>query len=255
MIQTITLDELHADTVARFGVVRLEVGEALSPSDFLAVATRLGKPQPFALRKYRPEDFPPEVTLLDTHADPMNTAPRSFGEGWHQDSTFLDDPPAFTVLHAHAVPSRGGETLFSDTRPVLAALSAEERKAIATLSLEHAVRGTYRVSVNDLGRPIEDVLADLPRARHPLVFRHPRGGETLFLSPLYTRDDVAPELRPLWERLVAMIAAREVVHHWKVGEILVWDNRVVLHAATGYQGEERRRLLRTVIFDPMQSAA
>jgi taurine dioxygenase len=255
MITTIALEELTADSVARHGVVRLDAGRKLSAGELVDVARRVGKPKAFGLAKYRPDGFPPEATLIDTHGDGMTAAPRGFGEGWHQDSTFLAAPPEFTVLHAWDVPDCGGDTLFADTRPALSELSAGDVEALEELRLEHCVRGTYRIAPSDAGRRLEEVRASLPAAGHPAVLRHPRGGTTLLLSPLYTNDSLPPEDRPLFERALAAVVRGQAAHRWRAGEILVWDNRVVLHAATPYVGEQRRRLVRIVVDDAAGAAS
>ncbi len=186
-------------------VVHIRAGGPLDPQAFLELAARLGPPVSFALTKYRPADFPREVTLIDSHGDGLMAAPRGFGEGWHQDSTYLERPPAFTVLHATDAPDAGGRTLFADTRPGLTAMSENEKAMLRTLRLEHAVRHTYRVVPADIGRSIGEISARLAAAHHEVVMRHPRGGETLRLSPLYTEPYLEAPVRPLsfaepWER-------------------------------------------------------
>jgi taurine dioxygenase len=249
MVHRIPLAQLHPSCVAHHGVVCIDGGAPLSPTEFLDVARLLGRPEAFGLPKYRPDGFPPEVTLIDTHGDGMAAAPRGFGEGWHQDSTYLPKPPEFTVLHALDVPPSGGETLFADTRPALAAISSDDRGALKVLTLEHAVRGSYRISERDVGRSVQDLLSGLPKALHPVVFRHPRVRETLLLSPLYTLDGLKPEVRPLFHRVLREVLKGQIAHRWRAGQLLAWDNRVVLHAASPYHGEERRRLIRTVVRD------
>lgn len=255
MIAEVSLEQFTPENVTRGGVVRLTVGRKLSPEEFLAVASRLGAPEPFGLPKYRPDGFPPEVTLIDTHGDGVTAAPRGFGEGWHQDSTFLSAPPEYTVLHALDVPVSGGDTSFADTRPALLSLPAEERVALRGLDLEHSVLGTYRITPKDAGKTLGELSRGLPRTRHPAVFPHPRGGETLLLSPLYTSAELSAEIRPLFDRALEEVVRGAVVHRWTSGEILAWDNRVVLHAASAYRGEERRRLIRTVVRDAARGAS
>lgn len=255
MIPAIPLERLTADCVSRHGVVRLEAGKRLSAEELVDIAGRLGKPEAFGLTKYRPAGFPPEATLIDTHGDGVTAAPRGFGEGWHQDSTFLENPPEFTLLHALDIPSRGGDTAFADTRPALAEISAADREALSNVRLEHSVRDSYRISASDSGRRIEQVLAGLPSARHPAVLRHPRVGDTLLISPLYTKDGLDLETRPVFERALKAVVRGRIVHSWTAGETLIWDNRVVLHAAAAYLGDERRRLIRTVARDVEAAAS
>jgi taurine dioxygenase len=252
VISVIALDELTPDRVSECGVVCVRLGAALSPHQFLQTVAPFGTPVPFGLRKYRPLDFPAEVTLLDSHGDGLTAAPRGFGEGWHQDSTYLRDPPAYTVLHAHHAPEAGGATLFADTRVALPLISAEERGVLETLRLEHAVRHTYRVTPEDVGRRLEEISRDLAVTHHEVIVNHPRGGTTLRLSPLYTAPYVPRAVRPLFDRLVATITERSFKHQWQVGDLVVWDNRVVLHAVEPYTGSARRCLIRTLVRDRLE---
>ncbi len=249
MIETIKLGELSPDVVSLWGVVRIALGEKLSPEGLLEVASKLGKPEGFVLPKYRPAGFPPEVTLIDTHGDGVSAAPRGFGQGWHQDSTYLADPPQFTVLHSLEVPSSGGDTMFADTRPALRALSEDDREALKNTSLEHSVRDSYRISAKDAGRSLDELRRSLPSASHPAVFSHPRGGTSLWLSPLYTQGGLDERSRPLFERAMKEVVKTRTNYSWRAGEILVWDNRVVLHAASSYAGDQRRLMMRTMARD------
>lgn len=253
MIASLTVRELTPEAVARHGVVRVAAGRRLSPAELVALAARVGRPKAFSLAKYRPAEFPPEVTLLDSHGDGVTAAPRGFGEGWHQDSTFLSAPPEYTVLHAWDVPEAGGETAFADTRPALAALTADERASLGRMKVRHALRSSYRVSAADVGRRLQDVLAGLSSAEHPALAAHPRGGDALLLSPLYAKDGVAPEDRPLYGRVLREVVRSRFAHRWSAGDVLIWDNRVVLHAAAAYKGDARRRLIRVVAHDEAAS--
>ncbi len=249
VIKTIRLEDFNPASVSAHGVVRLSSEKKYTPEEFLEIASRLGKPQSFGLSKYRPSRYPPEVTVLDNRGDGITAAPGTFGEGWHQDSTFLSDAPAYTVLHAWDVPADGGDTLFADTREILQTYCEETRKKLSALSLVHSVRSTYRVATKDVGLTLDEIMQGLPKSQHPLVFQHPRGDTTLMISPLYTQGGLSANDRELVDQLLEKIVSRQLVYKWKAGDIIAWDNRVVLHAATGYAGDERRRLIRTVVQD------
>ena len=249
MIPILELEQLSAQKISDYGVVHVKLSHYLTPDTFLAIASRLGKPVPFGLKKYCPEGFPPEVTLIDTLGDGMTAAPRGFGEGWHQDSSFLPDPPAFTVLHAYDIPSRGGDTLFADTRKALATLCPSDIQELRTTTFEHSVHSSYRITSQDVGLPLEEVRSRLPKTHHPAIMAHPRGGSTLWISPLYVQTNLQPQTKPLFDRVLAEILKHQIVHQWSAYDLILWDNRVVLHAASAYNGSERRRLIRTVVED------
>ncbi len=249
MIQTITLDQLNPESVSNYGVVKIDSSAQLCPQELVNISRKLGKPYPFNLSKYRPKDFPSEVILIDNRGDGITSAKAGFGEGWHQDSTYLMKPPAFTMLHALDVPSNGGETLFADTRLALASISKSDFHILRSLYLEHSVQGSYKISENDVGQTFDEIRSKLPKAIHPVLFNHPYVGNTLYLSPLYTKNGLKKKIASLIDRVLNEVIKNQIVHKWKNGQILVWDNRVVMHAASKYLGNERRRLIRTVIHD------
>lgn len=246
-MKRISLNELSAETVSRFGVVCVPTENPPNPDALIEVAQRVGKPVPFGLGKYQTADLPREITVLDNLGDGVTAAPRSFGEGWHQDSSFLPSAPAFTMLLALDVPSSGGETLFADTRAGLSGVGESELTYLKDISLLHSVGPTYRVVPKDIGKSVQELCDSLPRAQHPLLFNHPVAGNTLLISPLYTSLNLEADNKDIVDSLLGKILREAFSHDWTVGDIVVWDNRVVLHCAPGYAGVERRRLMRVVI--------
>lgn len=246
-MKKITLDELSAETVSRFGVVCVPTESPPNPDSLIEIAQRVGKPVPFGLGKYQTAELPREITVLDNLGDGVTAAPRSFGEGWHQDSSFLPSAPAFTMLLALDVPSSAGETLFADTRAGLSGASESELADLANISLLHSVGPTYRIAPKDIGKSVQELCDSLPRAQHPLLFNHPIAGNTLLISPLYTSLNLQADTKHIVDSLLDKILRESFSHNWTVGDIVVWDNRVVLHCAPGYAGVERRRLMRVVI--------
>ncbi|MCK6263967.1 TauD/TfdA family dioxygenase [Vibrio sp. ZSDE26] len=249
MIHRISLDELCAKTVSDFGVVCIDLDVPLSPVEFVQASKKLGSVVPFELSRYRPNEYPKEVTLIDNLGDGLTAAPPCFGEGWHQDSSFLPNAPEYTLLHALDVPSDGGETHFSDTRQGWSRLPEPLREVLRGYELTHAVRDSYRLVPKDVGRSLGELLHSLPHSSHRLVQNHPRVGETLFLSPLYTSRNLTEDQQVGYSTVYKEVLKDQVTHYWQPSQILAWDNRVVLHCASGYAGTQRRRLIRTMVQD------
>ncbi|XZE56632.1 hypothetical protein SH139x_002755 [Planctomycetaceae bacterium SH139] len=80
-MKSITVNQLSAATVSRFGVVHVQTNGLTTPERLIQIAKRIGKPVPFGLGKYQAKSLPREVTVLDNHGDGVSAAPRSFGEG------------------------------------------------------------------------------------------------------------------------------------------------------------------------------
>ena len=182
-----------------------------------------------------------------------------FAENWHADWSFQASPPAGTCLMAVDIPPVGGATLFANQHMAWEALSAEQQARYADLIAVHSARlpyapdGTY--GARDKGRsmdirPSEAALATQP---HPLVPAHPETGRRGFYSTLgyiigiegMAQDAAIALLMELqaWqgdERFVYR-------HRWEPDMLVMWDNRSVLHRATGGYEGHRRELHRTTI--------
>ena len=182
-----------------------------------------------------------------------------FAENWHSDWSFLKQPPAGTCLLAVDIPPTGGDTLFADQIAAFAALPPAEQARYSRLTAIHSARGayapdgTYGAKDSDRSmaiRPSEDARAT---RTHPLVAVHPETGERgLFSCAGYIVgiEGMADEQAfPLLRDLLAWQTRDEFVyrHHWEPGMLIVWDNRSLLHRATGGYEGHRRELHRTTI--------
>ena len=153
----------------------------------------------------------------------------------HQDYSFAD-PVGGIALYALEVPASGGETGFIDTRRALERLHPHQRQRIQDLEAVHFERFARGETPN--------------RVRHPVVLRHPvTGRQSLFVDPLFTESLVglAPEvgtslLRELWAALEDPALAHW--HRWEIGDLIVWDNLVLMHARNVFDADERRTLRR-----------
>jgi taurine dioxygenase len=182
-----------------------------------------------------------------------------FAENWHSDWSFLAEPPAGTCLLAIEVPPVGGDTLFADQHTAWEALP-ERRKAeleglaaIHSARLAYAPQGTY--GERDKGRSMDIRPSDTAMAtqRHPLIATHPETGRRGFFSAFGYIIGIEgmsdAEALPLLRELYAWQTRDEFVHRqrWEPGMLVLWDNRAVLHRATGGYEGHRRELHRTTI--------
>lgn len=182
-----------------------------------------------------------------------------FAENWHSDWTFLDRPPSGTCLMAIDIPPAGGDTLFADQVAAFAALPEARKDELRGLTAIHSARlayapdGTY--GEKDEGRsmaikPDESANATQP---HPLVHKHPETGEEALFScagyivGIEGMDDASA--MGLLVELLGWQTRDEFVyrHKWQPDMLVIWDNRAVLHKATGGYEGHRRELHRTTI--------
>ncbi len=185
-----------------------------------------------------------------------------FAENWHSDWSFLREPPAGTCLAGIAIPPVGGDTLFADQVAAFAALPAERKDRLRSLIAIHSARLAYAPEGSygdrDEGRSMAIRPDQSAREiqRHPLVRRHSETGEEALFSTLgYIVGIAGMEdgeafalLRDLaeWQTRDAFVHRRR----WKPGMVVMWDNRSVLHRATGGYEGHRRELHRTTIAAP-----
>ena len=185
-----------------------------------------------------------------------------FAENWHSDWSFLPKPPAGTCLAAVEIPPAGGDTLFADQGAAFAALPDERKDYLRSLTAIHSASRGYAPTGlygdNDEGRsmairPSEEALKTQP---HPLITSHPETGEeTIFCSLSYVvgiegMDEM--EAMQFVMELSEWQTRDEFVyrHHWQPGMVILWDNRSVMHKATGGYEGHRRELHRTTIAAP-----
>jgi taurine dioxygenase len=183
-----------------------------------------------------------------------------FAENWHSDWSFQPRPPAGTCLYAIKVPPVGGDTLFANQHMALDAMPAvlrrriEGRLAIHSAKRAYAPDGVYGAA-DQSGRsmnirPSKDAEAE---RHHPLIRRHDETGrEGLFscygyIIGIVGMDDA--EAIPLLLELYQWQSreAFQYRHKWQAGTLLIWDNRSLLHAATGGYDGHQRLLHRTTI--------
>lgn len=182
-----------------------------------------------------------------------------FAENWHSDWSFLERPPAGTCLIAIDIPPQGGDTLFADQQAAFAALPDDRKEelrqltAIHSAQLAYAPEGTY--GEKDAGRSMAIRPSEAARdcRTHPLIRKHPETGIEGFFSTLgyiigIEGMDQAEAIALLAE-LAQWQSRDEFVyrHQWEDGMLVMWDNRAVLHKATGGYEGYRRELHRTTI--------
>jgi alpha-ketoglutarate-dependent 2,4-dichlorophenoxyacetate dioxygenase len=168
---------------------------------------------------------------------------------WHSDASFREVPGALSMLYAHVVPPSGGETEFADLRAAYDALPPETKAKIDPLIAEHSIFH----SRGQLGHTdyTETERAALPNVRHKLVRTHPGSKRKTLYMGSHASHIVGwpmPDGRLLLRDLMEHATQREFVHrhHWRVGDLVIWDNRCTLHRGRPYDDARHARDLRRV---------
>jgi alpha-ketoglutarate-dependent 2,4-dichlorophenoxyacetate dioxygenase len=189
--------------------------------------------------------------ILD--ADDQRATYQQGNQLWHTDSSFRQKSATWSMLHARIVPPDGADTEFVDTRVAYEALPAAMRAKLDGLIAEHSIWHS-RAKLGGYV-PSEEERQSRPPAQHPLVRLHPGSGrKALYIASHASHILGMPvdEGRALLDELVAHATQPQFVyaHKWRVGDLLIWDNRCTLHRATPYESQAYvRDLRRTTIID------
>jgi alpha-ketoglutarate-dependent 2,4-dichlorophenoxyacetate dioxygenase len=174
---------------------------------------------------------------------------------WHSDSSFKEVPSLCSLLSARVVPPEGGATEFASARAAWPSLpEALRRRAEGAVAIHHFAWSRDQIRP---GFFTEAERAEYPPVRHPVVRVNPvNGRKNLFLGAHASHVEGLPveEGRALLRELQAHVTQPRFCyrHEWRVADLVIWDNRCVLHRATPYDTARHRRLMQrtTVSGDP-----
>jgi taurine dioxygenase len=227
----------------------------LGAAELSAFGRHFGTPRQHALIKYRHAEHPDVSWLTNVDADgKVDWYGVKRATDWHTDSTYEDELPLLAILHAKEVPSEKGGTMFADMRAAYAGLPEAKKQQLAGLTGLHGRScgpAGERLYGDDKGVTEKQYLG-LPR---PAVVPHPVTGEPiLFVNPMHVHGFTGmprEQAWPLIEELAAHSAEERFTyyHHWRVGDVLMWDERATMHRGAGdARPEERRIMLRTIVY-------
>ena len=201
-----------------------------------------------------PETFA-DVSNLDKNQHPFarDDRRRLFAIGnrlWHSDSSFKPTPAKYSILNARSTPSKGGNTEFADMRAAYDALDNEMKAEVADLICEHSqVFSRQQLGFTDFTDEERERFAPV---RQTLVRVHPTTGRVSLYLASHAGAIVGwpmPEARSFLRDLVEHATQREFVHkhEWRVGDLVIWDNRQTMHRARPFPAEEARDMRRTTL--------
>lgn len=175
---------------------------------------------------------------------------------WHSDMTYIETPPPASILLGIEIPTRGGETYFADQYAALAALPKPLRNRIQTLTVKHDAAHT---SIGKL-RPGFKAFADpreAPGAIHSMIRQHEETGrDALYLGRrewAYIPGLSLDESEGLLDELFSFVALPQNVwqQQWQPNDIIIWDNRRVMHRRDGFDQSERRLMKRCQVLSKL----
>ncbi|MDA1098651.1 MAG: TauD/TfdA family dioxygenase [Proteobacteria bacterium] len=229
-------------------------GAPLRPVDFANVARRFGEPQLQLLRNQRDAEAP-EVSILDsTYASP-DDKPQDLRQvrltGWHTDDSYFEVPAKATLLQSIEIPDSGGQTSFCNTRLAYEDLDPAEKDRLAGLRAVHGY-DTARAPARPKARTQAEV-DETPEVVHPLVRTHEDTGKKSFYFNANRTDRVLDVAHGESEEILDFIHAAMTQpryrydHEWRVGDLLIWDNRCLVHAVNMDFPVGQRRLHQRIL--------
>jgi taurine dioxygenase len=231
--------------------------QRITPAQHVAFSRRFGPLQIHVQKKFQLAGQP-EVLIVsnirDAQGEPIGLG--DAGAFWHSDLSYKETPSLGSLLHAQELPAVGGDTLFADQHAAYEALPAALKARIATLQAEHSYLARYEeLRQRNPWRPklTPEQIAEVAPAVHPVVRTHPATGrKALFVSEHFTTRILGvPEAES--QALLAELFAASVLpqfvyrHEWQPHDLVFWDNRSVVHLASGTPDSERRKLYRTTV--------
>lgn len=164
---------------------------------------------------------------------------------WHSDSSFRSVPTYVSIMSAHEVPEQGGETEFVSARAAYGRLPVAEQARIDPLVVIH----DYVFSRSKVAPVSASHAASLPPVRQRLVRANPANGARNFYIGSHARSIEGwsdADSRALIDGLQEEVTRAESIysHRWEVGDLVIWDNRCLLHRGAGYDADAYRRRMR-----------
>jgi taurine dioxygenase len=225
--------------------------QKLAPVAFRDAMARFGTPMLRKQLEHTPECA--EVNIISSEdRDTLGDGRKIVnGANWHTDDSFMREPCSLTMLYGVVVPSRGGDTQFTNMYAAYEDLPAETRRRIDPLKVVHKYHSRRKLTYVST-RPAEE-MAVMPEATHPLVRTHPETGrKALYLNPNRMERIIGLEQEEsdrLLDELIAHATQMKYQyrHVWQQGDIVIWDNRCTMHKANADYPEGERRLMHRVI--------
>ncbi|NOT85580.1 MAG: TauD/TfdA family dioxygenase, partial [Methylococcaceae bacterium] len=183
------------------------------------------------------------------------------GRYWHTDCQFEKKPLSFTSIYPLVFPKSARETSYIDMAAVYKKLPLELRNYVDGAMAIHEGQMRYKVQASDIDRSLRELLdridAEVPPVAHPAVIEHPVTGEKiLYISSGFTTKLAGlsyEENQRVMQALFDFIEQPEHIHthYWEEGDLIIWDNRPLLHKASAIKPGEKSKSYRIGMYDDL----
>jgi taurine dioxygenase len=223
-------------------------GQSLAPEQLLAFGRIFGDLQRHVLQQFTLPGFPEIYVLSNEIVDGKEIGNRNIADSYHTDFSYMRRTTAYTILYAVKVSPVGGNTLFATTYASYERLPEDKKQELSKLQVVFSYRSLYRHTDNRVPLTAEQ-LARTPNVKHPMVRTHPHTGRRgLYLGSEEVTgiDGVSVHAASAMLRdLMDYATSPEFVlsYRWSPGDLVIWDNRGLLHSGTPY---DRDKYVRTI---------
>ncbi|MDA0341860.1 MAG: TauD/TfdA family dioxygenase [Proteobacteria bacterium] len=220
------LEAFHANQILVFR------DQDLTKDEQIAFTEQFGTLERHALSNRGTSDSP--FVHIVTNLDPAGRPTGKLGSTrWHSDKSFRPAPSMATILHAKILPPNGGDTCFANMYAAYESLDEAEKGELDALKVVHS----WELSRENINRKLSaEETADAPPQTHPLARVHPETGRKGLFMGMHASHLEGMDMAEGRARIEALEghATQEKFtyrHHWRAGDLLMWDNRCLLHRA------------------------
>ncbi|MFI9249919.1 TauD/TfdA dioxygenase family protein [Streptomyces sp. NPDC053069] len=223
-------------------------GQDLTPQQFLDLGTRLGQPETYYEPMYHHPELPEIFVSSNVPENGKQIGVPKTGKFWHADYQFMPDPFGITLIYPQVIPQKNRGTYFIDMGRAYERLPEDLKKQIAGTYCRHSVRKYFKIRPQDVYRPLSEIIDEVerktPAVRQPTTFTHPLTGETvLYISEGFTVGIEDADGKPLDDDLLHRLFEAtgqldDTFEHdnihlqgFEQGDLLIWDNRSLIHRA------------------------
>jgi taurine dioxygenase len=233
--------------LAQHGVAVLR-DQDLRPADYVKFAKLFGEIEPSTRERYWLPEQNEIYVISNVVENGREIGNPNDGFGWHTDQYYFERPTAYTFLYGVETPPVGADTQFCSTRMIYEELSDLDKQKFSQISIiaSHLKLSGIRASE---GKKVDQLEFDkCPDVVHPLVRTHPISGKKfLYFSAIRASKPLGMSEAELGELLASLYAKATrpdnvYAHKWRPKDLVIWDNRGLLHTATAYEKDKYRRI-------------
>jgi len=255
-VRSISPDEFDQvyETWLTYGVVRMR-GQQINEGQLQAFSARFGPLEEIPMGRLPESDrakiknrYVTQLSNIIQDGKPIGGLGNAEAS-WHSDMTYIDNPPPTSILLGIEIPETGGDTYFADQNAALTAIPDKLLGRLRDLTIKHDAAHT---SVGKLRPGFEafDDPRDAPGATHPAITTHPETGkQALYLGrrewayiPELSLEDSEALLDEIWS--YAALPVNVWQQQWRPFDLIIWDNRRVLHRRDNFDQRARRLMKR-----------